>query len=850
MSSDPDTPRQDEDVCQSSPSGMRTSEEEASTARTKRKRGDQESLMSPAKKMKLDLQQDSEVTSQSEAESSKADGATQEKLGSRPSLIDLKARKDTVLERLKYLQTSFGRKCHPIAEPQKSDTAWDYLLHEMVFVIQVWMAEDFDRERRLKVGKAKKLVRSSTAYLRNKQESELRQAKDIEKHAIIRSGKIARMVASYWRSVEKVAVHIKNLEIEEKEQELRTKRLDRFVEKQLKLTSEVAAGLVREHRPITIELINESGQWRVWGESDEAGYEAALALEMQPKGITLATSRVYCKMPFLLIGKLREYQHIGLDWLVTLHDKRLNGILADEMGLGKTIQTIALLAYLACERGIWGPHLIVVPTSIMINWEMELKRWCPGFKVLTYFGTQKERKAKRVGWSKVNSFHVCITSYKLIVQDQFAFRRKPWYYLILDEAQHIKNFQSMRWQVLSKFSSRRRLLLTGTPLQNDVIELWALLHFLMPHLFQSHDDFTAWFSNPFNQSFAQSTEFNMGIIQRLQSIIRPFILRRLKKDVETQLPGKFEHVVFCSMSRRQQYLYDEFLALRGNQETSEYMGIMNLLMQLRKVCNHPELFAPRFVMSPLRVGRVELTVNARCWVEKRGQDTTADALFSLVAGEQRSKLAFLRGEILIPTRNVTEAADEINASRDFWADMRPVVTYRRTGPTFDSSVLNTPNVASEDLRYVKRSFASITTLPSLDFLTKEDCAKLEWYPAKALETDPVPALAPLYGSDLHRIVRLPDKKGTEHSVPMTSFFGRKATSEVQDRFSDGNFPTTRNESLARLGFVKTIEQRLDVLDTQEMQTVLVKFQACPPKVLCRSPVLHLSKTLAREQVRN
>ena len=112
------------------------------------------------------------------------------------------------------------------------------------------------------------------------------------------------------------------------------------------------------------------------------------------------------------------------------------------MGLGKTIQTISLLSWLACEKGIWGPHLIVVPTTIIMNWEMEFKRWCPGFKILTYFGSQKERKLKRTGWSKDNYFHVCITSYKLVIQDHFAFRRKKWHYMVLDEAQNIKNFRS------------------------------------------------------------------------------------------------------------------------------------------------------------------------------------------------------------------------------------------------------------------------------------------------------------------------------------------------------------------------------------------------------------------------
>ena len=705
------------------------------------------------------------------------------------------------------------------------------------------MAEDFDRERRLKAGRAKKLVRSAGAYLRNRQEAAQRAAKDLEKQAYIKCGRVARIVNNYWRNVEKLALHLRQVEVEEKEQAQRTKRLDKFVERQLRLTSQVAAGLTREHRPVVIELVKQGEEWRVGGEGEETGWEAAMAEEIQPKGYTLATSRVYCKMPFLLVGKLREYQHIGVDWLVTLHDKRLNGILADEMGLGKTIQTIALLAYLACERNIWGPHLIVVPTSILINWEMELKRWCPGFKVLTYFGTQKERKAKRIGWSKPNSFHICITSYKLIVQDQFAFRRKPWYYLILDEAQHIKNFQSMRWQVLSRFSTRRRLLLTGTPLQNDVIELWALLHFLMPHLFQSHDDFAAWFSNPFNQAFAQSLEFNQGIIQRLQSVIRPFILRRLKKDVETQLPGKFEHVVFCALSKRQQYIYDEFLAMRGNQEASEYMGVMNLLMQLRKVCNHPELFAPRFVVSPLRISRLEMRVNWRVVLEERPEEAISKRFFGLLQAEEGSQMAFQRHCAILPRRELVDAIEEMRHSHELWTQMRPIVSYRRTGPAFDSSVLNPPNSGTQ-CSYLPRGFASVTTLPDLDFALKEDCPKRDFCVPKLPAAREIPALCPLYGADLRRLVLVPEVKGAENAVPVSSsFFARKAQSAVPDKLADGYFPTSRSASLLRLGLLKSGEDCLG-----EMTAVLEKFQACPPRVLSRPPVLRVSKTRANDQV--
>ncbi|XP_057264424.1 helicase SRCAP, partial [Pezoporus wallicus] len=329
---------------------------------------------------------------------------------------------------------------------------------------------------------------------------------------------------------------------------------------------------------------------------------AAAAESLQPKGYTLATTQVKTPIPHLLRGTLREYQHIGLDWLVTMYEKKLNGILADEMGLGKTIQTISLLAHLACEKGSWGPHLIIVPTSVMLNWEMELKRWCPSFKILTYYGAQKERRLKRQGWTKPNAFHVCITSYKLVLQDHQAFRRKNWKYLILDEAQNIKNFKSQRWQSLLNFNSQRRLLLTGTPLQNSLMELWSLMHFLMPRVFQSHREFKEWFSNPLTGMIEGSQEYNESLVKRLHKVLRPFLLRRLKVDVEKQMPQKFEHVLRCRLSQRQRFLYDDFMAQASTKATlasGHFLSVLNVLMQLRKVCNHPDLFEPRPLRSPL-----------------------------------------------------------------------------------------------------------------------------------------------------------------------------------------------------------------------------------------------------------
>ncbi|KAF9306071.1 swr1 complex component [Mortierella antarctica] len=345
-------------------------------------------------------------------------------------------------------------------------------------------------------------------------------------------------------------------------------------------------------------------------EEDEA-MEAADEEEVQEIDTSATGANVKTKVPFLLRHTLREYQHVGMDWLANLYSNGLNGILADEMGLGKTMQTIALLAHLACEHGVWGPHLIVVPTSVMLNWEMEFKKWCPGFKIMTYYGSPRERKEKRIGWTRENSFHVCITSYQLVVQDQTVFRRKAWQYLILDEAHNIKNFRSQRWQTLLNFNSARRLLLTGTPLQNNLMELWSLLYFLMPNGvsetmpvgFANQKEFQEWFSHPVDRMIEgneQQDEDSKAAIARLHTVLRPYLLRRLKADVETQMPAKYEHIVYCRLSKRQRFLYDDFMSRAKTRETlasGNFLSIINCLMQLRKVCNHPDLFEVRPIVT-------------------------------------------------------------------------------------------------------------------------------------------------------------------------------------------------------------------------------------------------------------
>ncbi|EPQ27297.1 uncharacterized protein PFL1_05220 [Pseudozyma flocculosa PF-1] len=326
------------------------------------------------------------------------------------------------------------------------------------------------------------------------------------------------------------------------------------------------------------------------------------------------------RQPFLLRGQLRPYQQIGFEWLAGLYANGVNGILADEMGLGKTIQTIALLAHLACDRGVWGPHLVVAPTSVMLNWEVEFKKFLPGFKILSYFGSQRERKEKRVGWNTENAFNVCITSYQLVLADQHIFRRKPWVYLVLDEAHHIKNFRSQRWQTLLGFNSQRRLLLTGTPLQNNLMDLWSLMYFLMPHgvadlpgggAFASMKDFQERFSRPLDRAIegggaAAMDDEMRAMIHKLHTVLRPYLLRRLKSEVERELPSKYEHVIRCRLSKRQRFLYNDFMSRAKTRESlasGNYLSIINCLMQLRKVCNHPDLFEVRPIVTSFAMQR-------------------------------------------------------------------------------------------------------------------------------------------------------------------------------------------------------------------------------------------------------
>lgn len=308
--------------------------------------------------------------------------------------------------------------------------------------------------------------------------------------------------------------------------------------------------------------------------------------------------------PELFKGVLKEYQLKGLQWLVNCYEQGLNGILADEMGLGKTVQAMAFLSHLAEDKNIWGPFLVVAPASVVNNWAEEVIRFCPDLKILPYWGPERVVLRKNINpkrlYRRDASFHILITNYQILVNEEKLLRRVKWQYMVLDEAQAIKSSSSQRWKTLLSFNCRNRLLLTGTPIQNNMAELWALLHFIMPTLFDSHEQFNEWFSKGIEGHAEHGGTLNEHQLSRLHAILKPFMLRRVKIDVIAEMTEKKEEIVPCRLSSRQQIFYqaiknkislNELLdGSRGNLNDKKLLSLMNIVMQLRKVCNHPELF--------------------------------------------------------------------------------------------------------------------------------------------------------------------------------------------------------------------------------------------------------------------
>ncbi|XP_047157879.1 ISWI chromatin-remodeling complex ATPase CHR11 [Vigna umbellata] len=289
--------------------------------------------------------------------------------------------------------------------------------------------------------------------------------------------------------------------------------------------------------------------------------------------------------PSCIQGKMRDYQLAGLNWLIRLYENGINGILADEMGLGKTLQTISLLGYLHEFRGIKGPHMVVAPKSTLGNWMNEIRRFCPVLRAIKFLGNPDERRHIKEELLVAGKFDVCVTSFEMAIKEKSVLRRFSWRYIIIDEAHRIKNENSLLSKTMRLYSTNYRLLITGTPLQNNLHELWSLLNFLLPEIFSSAETFDEWFQ-------ISGENDQQEVVQQLHKVLRPFLLRRLKSDVEKGLPPKKETILKVGMSQMQKQYYRALLQkdLEVVNAGGERKRLLNIAMQLRKCCNHPYLF--------------------------------------------------------------------------------------------------------------------------------------------------------------------------------------------------------------------------------------------------------------------
>ncbi|KAL1131076.1 hypothetical protein AAG570_012313 [Ranatra chinensis] len=292
--------------------------------------------------------------------------------------------------------------------------------------------------------------------------------------------------------------------------------------------------------------------------------------------------------------QLKGYQMVGLNWLALMHKQNLSGILADEMGLGKTIQVIAFLAYLK-ENGIdHGPHLVIAPSTTLENWAIEFTRWCPDMRVVIYHGNPDERRSLRILWfkQKFKEFDVIITTYNIVsssYEEKKMFKIVPMHFVIFDEAHMLKNMNTLRYANLFGINAEKRILLTGTPLQNNLLELMSLLNFVMPGMFSKRIDcIKAFFSRNAKLPVNNLPDFEREQVELAKRIMKPFVLRRLKSDVLSDLPQKTSEVVKCSLTEKQKIKYADLLQELKNlaKNYPEEHNYMSSFMQLRKMANH------------------------------------------------------------------------------------------------------------------------------------------------------------------------------------------------------------------------------------------------------------------------
>lgn len=328
-------------------------------------------------------------------------------------------------------------------------------------------------------------------------------------------------------------------------------------------------------------------EYHVRQKSQKTPSKLTRVLKVRPKFVPLKCQPEYVGNEDLV---LRDYQLDGLNWLVHSWCRENSVILADEMGLGKTIQSISFFSFLMSQHQLYGPFLIVVPLSTMASWQREFAQWAPEINLVVYVGDVESRTMIRsYEWCHVGNkrlkFNALMTTYEILLKDKGFLGSVPWAVLAVDEAHRLKNDDSLLYKTLIEFDTNHRLLITGTPLQNSLRELWALLHFIMPAKFDSWEQFESDHADADKKGYS-----------RLHRELEPYLLRRVKKDVEKSLPAKVEQILRVEMTSVQKQYYKWILtknyrALAKGLKGS-LSGFANIMMELKKCCNHASLVRP------------------------------------------------------------------------------------------------------------------------------------------------------------------------------------------------------------------------------------------------------------------
>jgi SNF2 family DNA or RNA helicase len=298
------------------------------------------------------------------------------------------------------------------------------------------------------------------------------------------------------------------------------------------------------------------------------------------------------KLPEGILADLRQYQLTGFKWLKTLAENELGGILADDMGLGKTLQSIVYITS-GIQEDPTSHHLIVCPTSLIYNWQDEIENFSPSLKALVITGNPAERQESI---EKYNDYDILITSYPLIRRDIALYEKLEFHTVFIDEAQYIKNDSSLNAKSVKRLRAKHRFALTGTPIENSLSELWSIFDFIMPEYLYSHSRFVELYEKPILKE-------DMQALSDLHQHIEPFILRRMKKDVLTELPDKYETKMLTDLSEGQKLVYLSYLESIRSELNSDIeekgveknrIKILAALTRLRQICCHPSTFLDNY----------------------------------------------------------------------------------------------------------------------------------------------------------------------------------------------------------------------------------------------------------------